>query len=129
MLLRNKEENKRPLSETLILKFFIQICLGLLHLHEKKILHRDLKPQNIFLSRDNDIKIGDFGLAKQYSDDSLDCSPQDVSNQSWSIENTTGVGTPFYLAPELVHEDGPQPYTVKTDVWSLGIILFELCAL
>ena len=44
VLLRNKLENKRPLSETLILKFFIQICLGLLHLHDKKILHRDLKP-------------------------------------------------------------------------------------
>lgn len=64
VLLRNKRQAQRALPETLILKFFIQICLGLLHLHEKKILHRDLKTQNIFLTKENDIKIGDFGLAK-----------------------------------------------------------------
>ena len=51
----------------MILKFFINICLGLNHMHEKKILHRDLKTQNILLTKDNDIKIADFGLAKQFT--------------------------------------------------------------
>lgn len=48
---------------------------------------------------------------------------------NFEIENTTEVGTPFYLAPELLCRDSPEPYTVKTDVWTLGVILYELCAL
>jgi len=52
------------MHETQVLKLFIQICLAMLALHDKRILHRDLKTQNIFLNKQNDIRIGDFGLAK-----------------------------------------------------------------
>ena len=52
-----------------------------------------------------------------------------VSPNEFEIENTTKVGTPFYLAPELIYEETRQPYTVKSDVWALGIILYEMSAL
>ena len=106
--------------------------MGLYHLHEKKILHRDLKTQNILLNSENDVKIADFGLAKQLIDggDDVSCEgPAEKTGDNFEIENTTQVGTPFYLAPEMLSKDTPHPYSVKTDVWTLGIILYELCAL
>ena len=64
-LLRSKRCTNRPIQESHVLKILIQICLGVLALHEKRILHRDLKTQNVFLTKQNEIRIGDFGLAKQ----------------------------------------------------------------
>ena len=75
-------------------------------------MHRDLKTLNIFLTKDNKIKIGDLGVAKI-----LD-----------NIENfaTSKVGTPYYLSPEVCED---RPYNNKSDIWSLGCILYELCTL
>jgi NIMA (never in mitosis gene a)-related kinase len=91
---------------------FIQICLGLHYLHSARILHRDLKTLNIFLSKDNKIKIGDLGGAKI-----LEAS-QDYA--------TSKVGTPYYLSPEVCED---RPYNEKSDIWSLGCILYEMCTL
>ena len=104
------------------------MCLGVLSLHDMRILHRDLKTQNIFLTRKNDVRIGDFGLAKLGT---FRESPIIRSSRPYNfeVENTSKVGTPFYLAPELCYEETCLPYTVKSDVWALGIILYELCAL
>ena len=63
-MLRGKRCAKRSLPETQVNKFLIQTCLSLLAMHDKGILHRDLKTQNIFLTKNNDIRIGDFGLAR-----------------------------------------------------------------
>ena len=107
------DENKNKyLTENIVWKFFIQICIGLYHLHSNKILHRDLKTLNIFLTKENKIKIGDLGVAKI-----LD-----------NIENfaTSKVGTPYYLSPEVCED---RPYNNKSDIWSLGCILYELCTL
>ena len=105
---KNKETNK-PLEENLIWNIFLKITIGLASLHKSKILHRDLKSLNIFLTKNLDIKIGDFGVAK--------------------ILTATGfaktiIGTPYYLSPELCDE---LPYNDKSDVWALGCILYELC--
>ena len=80
----------------------------MLYLHQNRILHRDLKPQNILIQKDV-IKLGDFGFAKKMSA---------TSNFLNSIK-----GTPLYIAPEILLA---RPYNHKVDVWSLGIILFEL---
>eukprot|EP01016_Furgasonia_blochmanni_P023107 TRINITY_DN25027_c0_g1_i1.p1 TRINITY_DN25027_c0_g1~~TRINITY_DN25027_c0_g1_i1.p1 ORF type:complete len:382 (-),score=71.27 TRINITY_DN25027_c0_g1_i1:59-1204(-) len=98
--------------EKQILDWFTQICLALKHVHDRKILHRDLKCQNIFLMKNNTVKLGDFGIARQLMR---------------TLENArTMVGTPYYLSPELVAN---KPYGFKSDVWSLGVVLYELCAL
>jgi NIMA (never in mitosis gene a)-related kinase 1/4/5 len=59
-----KRQMKRPLNEAKIWKFFIEMCLGLRYLHSNKILHRDIKTINMFLGKDDKIKIGDLGVAK-----------------------------------------------------------------
>jgi NIMA (never in mitosis gene a)-related kinase len=71
-----------------VLEWFTQICLGLKHIHDRKILHRDLKGQNIFLTSKGMVKIGDFGIAKVLAS---------------TMQNArTVVGTPYYLSPEIV---------------------------
>ncbi|NXH68825.1 NEK5 kinase, partial [Hydrobates tethys] len=100
-------------DEDQILSWFVQISLGLKHIHDKKILHRDVKAQNIFLSNNGKIaKLGDFGVARQL-------------NSTMEFAHTC-VGTPYYLSPEICEN---QPYNNKTDIWSLGCVLYELCAL
>jgi NIMA (never in mitosis gene a)-related kinase len=107
-----KEQRGKPFSEAQILEWFTQICLGLKHIHDRKILHRDLKGQNIFLTSKGIVKIGDFGIAKVLAN---------------TMQNArTVVGTPYYLSPEIVNS---KPYNFKSDMWSMGVILYELCAL
>ncbi|KAI0850731.1 kinase-like protein [Daldinia vernicosa] len=74
------------------------------------ILHRDLKPENVFLGENNSVKLGDFGLSKMI--------------QSHDFASTY-VGTPFYMSPEIC---AAERYTLKSDIWSLGCIIYELCA-
>ncbi|XP_012890269.1 PREDICTED: serine/threonine-protein kinase Nek5 [Dipodomys ordii] len=100
-------------SEEQILGWFVQISLGLKHIHDRKILHRDIKAQNIFLSKNGMVaKLGDFGIAR-------------VLNNSLELARTC-VGTPHYLSPEICQN---RPYNNKTDIWSLGCVLYELCTL
>ncbi|XP_015284536.1 PREDICTED: serine/threonine-protein kinase Nek5-like [Gekko japonicus] len=100
-------------EEDKILDWFVQISLGLKHIHDRKILHRDVKAQNIFLSNNGKtVKLGDFGIARTLSD---------------TMEFAcTCVGTPYYLSPEICENC---PYNNKTDIWSLGCVLYELCTL
>ena len=107
------EENKNKneyINEDLIWKLFIKITLGLAAIHKLKILHRDLKTLNIFLTKELDVKIGDLGVAK-------------ILSHSGCFAKTL-IGTPYYLSPELCEE---KPYNDKSDVWALGCILYELC--
>uniref|UniRef100_A0A096M7K3 NIMA related kinase 3 n=1 Tax=Poecilia formosa TaxID=48698 RepID=A0A096M7K3_POEFO len=95
-----------------ILKWFAQMCAGAKHIHDKRVLHRDLKSKNIFLTDDSSVKLGDFGSA---------C----VLNSSKAYAQAY-VGTPYYVAPEIWDN---KPYNNKSDVWSLGCVLYELCTL
>lgn len=99
-------------DEEQILDWFLQICLALKHIHSQRILHRDLKTQNIFLTSKGDVKIGDFGIAR-------------VLQHTYDVAQTA-IGTPYYLSPEICQE---KPYNQKSDIWSIGCILYEMLTL
>jgi len=100
------------LPESQVIGLLVQICLAIKHLHDRKVLHRDLKPQNIFLTKRGVVKLGDLGVAK-------------VLQGTLQLAHTQ-IGTPYYMSPEIF--DG-RPYRDKSDMWSLGCILFELLTL
>lgn len=103
-------QRRKYFNENLILKWFSQICLGLKEIHSKKMIHRDLKSQNIFLTSNGDIKIGDLGFAKVFD---------------YTLQKAqTTIGTPYYLSPEICMG---KPYSYKSDIWSLGVLLYEMC--
>ena len=82
-LVKRCKESGKTLSEDEILGYFVQICLGLKHIHEQHIVHRDLKSQNVFLTSNGIVKLGDFGIAKN-----LGSTEQMAKTQ---------IGTPYYL--------------------------------
>ena len=110
--IKKMKENFENFSEDKILSYFTQIWLAIKHIHDRKIIHRDLKAQNIFLQKNEVIKLGDFGIAK-------------VLEQTVA-QAKTQVGTPYYISPEIIKG---KAYSLETDIWSLGIILYELWAL
>ncbi|XP_053286153.1 serine/threonine-protein kinase Nek1 isoform X1 [Pleuronectes platessa] len=99
-------------SEDQIMDWFVQICLALKHVHDRKILHRDIKSQNIFLTKDGTVQLGDFGIAR-------------VLNSTVELARTC-IGTPYYLSPEICEN---KPYNNKSDIWALGCVLYEMCTL
>lgn len=106
------KSNGYKFLEAQIWKWFMQLCIALNYIHENKIIHRDLKTQNIFLTKNGDIKIGDFGVCRLLS-------------KSDELASTS-IGTPYYIAPEVCRGE---LYDYKADVWSLGCIIYELCSL
>ncbi|KAJ4756462.1 protein kinase family protein [Rhynchospora pubera] len=104
---------------------FRQILEGIAHIHSQGIIHRDLTPSNIFFDGRNDIKIGDFGLAKFLKLEQLEPDQYLPTNKTGaSMDGTGQVGTYFYTAPEI-EQKWPQ-INEKVDMYSLGVIFFEL---
>ncbi|XAR48711.1 Non-specific serine/threonine protein kinase [Bertholletia excelsa] len=103
---------------------FRQIVEGLAHIHGQGIIHRDLTPNNIFFGARNDIKIGDFGLAKFLKREQLDQDPDPAEIAGVSVDRTGQVGTYFYTAPEI--EQGWPKIDEKADMYSLGVVFFEI---
>ena len=116
-------------------KIVRQLLSGLAYVHHKGVIHRDLKPANIMLDTLGDVKLGDFGLAKELSgnkerDEDLDAGwdrdrSKDRRSRDMGTAGTTGIcGTGFYIAPEI--ERASKFYDEKVDIFSLGIVVFEL---
>lgn len=106
-----------PLSPQALCSAMVQICVGLMEAHEKGIIHRDLKPENLFCANEPDgstlLKIVDFGVSKQ------------ITTGMRSMTNPTeSVGSPQYMSPEQITT--PSEVDPRTDIWSLGIVMYEL---
>ena len=103
----NKIQKSNGLSEEKALKCFVQVSSAIYFLHENKLIHRDIKPENCLIDKYDNVKLCDFG---------------------WTVEvlkgeRVTFCGTYEYMAPEIIKE---VPYNESIDVWSLGILLYEL---
>ncbi|XP_031717575.1 serine/threonine-protein kinase Nek2 [Anarrhichthys ocellatus] len=110
-------KERRYVEEQFVLRVMAQLTLALKECHRRSdgratVLHRDLKPANIFLDIRQNVKLGDFGLAR-------------ILNHDTSFAKTF-VGTPYYMSPEQMDR---MSYNEKSDIWSLGCLLYELCAL
>jgi len=107
-----KHYNQSPsfrMSEELCAYIIREILQGLDFLHKKKRIHRDIKVDNILLSKDGKVKLADFGTAVQLTFERL--------------RRNTLAGTPYYMAPELIQR---KPYGEKVDIWSIGISVVEI---
>ncbi|KAL0480307.1 Nek2 [Acrasis kona] len=111
------KKDKKSLDEEQVWRIFCQLAMALKECHVRKegspkIIHRDIKPGNIMLDDNHDVKLGDFGLARMLGEDSHYAK--------------TNVGTPYYMSPEQINE---KAYDEKSDIWSLGCVIYELCML
>ncbi|OMJ69067.1 hypothetical protein SteCoe_33320 [Stentor coeruleus] len=114
MIKKSKRDNDY-LSEDVIWKIFMQILLALQACHDRdsrKILHRDIKPGNVLLDGNMNVKLGDFGLSRILGEN--------------SIYAETRVGTPYYMSPEQITDSR---YNEKSDIWSAGCLLYEMTTL
>lgn len=111
--IKDMRKQRQRIDEQQIMHYFVQILQALQYIHSKRILHRDLKTSNLFLMKSKFVvKLGDFGISRVLEG---------------SIEAAiTVVGTPYYMSPEVCEN---KPYTFKSDVWSLGCCLYEMCML
>ena len=101
------KKEKNGFSESKAFEYFIQVINAVYYLHNNNIIHRDIKPENILIGDDNKLKLCDFGWAKELT----------LENRS------TFCGTMEYMAPEIV---GSENYDYSVDIWSLGILLYEM---
>jgi NIMA (never in mitosis gene a)-related kinase 1/4/5 len=104
--IQRKKKSNEFWNEDEVMRIFVQICLALKHVHDRNIIHRDLKSQNIFLTTKGIVKLGDFGIAKV-----LD---------STGGQARTQIGTPYYLSPEICDNT---LYDTSSDIWSLGLAI------
>jgi serine/threonine protein kinase len=120
-----REQLARALSPRRAVQYALQIARGLVAAHEKGIVHRDLKPENVFITDDDRVKLLDFGLAKVLDD--VRPSPDAPTEKHDAPDTGSGVvlGTVSYMAPEQVRG---QSVDHRTDVFALGIILYEMLA-
>ena len=108
------------------------MTLGVQSLHQKNILHRDLKSLNVFLTAEGKAKIGDLGSAVDVRNkveafkDTFEDSKEKENPEELVKSFTQVVGTPYYIAPEIWLGNC---FSNKSDIWSLGVILFELITL
>ena len=100
------------IEEREIISIFSQIVSAIRHMHDNNVLHRDLKTANIFLTKENMVKVGDFGISKM------------LSTHRGGAH--TVLGTPYYISPEMCEG---KVYDEKSDIWALGCILYEMAAL
>lgn len=104
-------KNEKKFSEDVVIFYAIQLIVAIDYLHNKQIIHRDLKLENIMIDVEGYIKIIDYGLAKK------------LDENEEENEATTYCGTPEYLAPEMVSRTG---HDMSVDWWAIGVLMYEM---
>mmetsp|Transcript_2602 Transcript_2602/g.6659 ORF Transcript_2602/g.6659 Transcript_2602/m.6659 type:complete len:590 (-) Transcript_2602:10-1779(-) len=111
--IKEKVKCQENFPESQVMMWFVQLCLALQYIHAEKVLHRDLKTSNIFLTNGGaEVKLGDFGISRVL--------------EGTTEAAVTIVGTPYYMSPEVCRNE---PYSWKSDIWAVGCVLYELCML
>lgn len=110
-LLARRRKQHKPLKETVIWRYLLQLMSALRVMHSAGVVHRDLKSANIMLAAPDLVKVGDLGVATVLRTNEL---------------AKTQIGTPLYIAPEVWEK---KPYNDKCDVWALGVLVYEMMTL
>jgi NIMA (never in mitosis gene a)-related kinase len=108
-VISSHKQKHQNISENQVWAWAYELCLAINYLHSHKIMHRDIKCLNIFLDKNNRIKLGDLGLSEII---------QEQTTESRSI------GTPLFMSPEQIRR---QPYGLKVDIWALGCVIYNVC--
>jgi serine/threonine protein kinase len=106
-------KRERYLSNEAAALIFYEVCKGLQHAHEKGVIHRDMKPGNILISNQGEVKLVDFGIAT-----SLEHSEEGLTRDGMTL------GTPSYIPPEQI--DNAKTVDRRADIYSLGVVLYEM---
>ncbi|MFC1587884.1 tetratricopeptide repeat protein [Planctomycetota bacterium] len=115
---------REKISLEKVLNLAVQICWGMAYSHDRNLIHRDLKPQNILLTSDGVLKIADFGLVKRQSVVEEAGAPGEPQLESAGTLMTIGLtGTPEYMAPEQWSGQGQK----AGDIYAFGVMLYEFC--
>ncbi|CAM9346998.1 unnamed protein product, partial [Laminaria digitata] len=109
---RVNEAKGTLLPESKVMTWFVQTALGLHYMHSSRVLHRDIKTQNVFILSSGRVVLGDLGISKLLG-----------GTREFA---STCIGTPYYMSPEIFKN---HPYNDKSDVWALGCLLYELLTL
>ncbi|CAH8440342.1 unnamed protein product [Schistosoma rodhaini] len=109
-----KSTRTKSLKEDWIAYISREILRGLMHLHANRVIHRDIKGQNVLLTDNAEVKLVDFGVSAQL-------------DKTFGKRNTF-IGTPYWMAPEVIHceQDSSCTYDARSDIWSLGITALEM---
>jgi NIMA (never in mitosis gene a)-related kinase len=110
-LIRSYRDRRKNFTEGEVWKFAKELSQALCCLHSRNIIHRDVKCLNVLLGTNNQVKLGDLGASKIIEAAQM---------------QATRVGTPLYLAPELVRQ---LPYDLKVDIWGMGCVMYQVCCL
>ena len=111
--IKRKKEEKKAFAESDILFILYSVSQALTFAHMKNISHRNIKPCNIFLNKNGQVKLGEFGIG----------AINEFHHHFWAVGDCEATS---YASPEIHNRE---PLSTKTDVWSLGVVLFELCSL
>jgi NIMA (never in mitosis gene a)-related kinase len=126
-LIKKCQQLRQRIPESVLIDLFTQICFGLNVCHSSHVLHRDIKTDNIYMSKANVAKLGDFGVSRNLN------STVDMSK--------TMAGTPYYMSPEILRGDlfpfffilryfffyiFLERYNLKSDMWSMGVVFYEM---
>jgi len=110
--LANMVKKYGSFPETLAKTYVRKVLVGLVYLHEQGVIHRDIKPDNILITKDGEVKLADFGVSTKLN-----------SLKTDKNDDAMPAGTPYYMAPEVIEFFGAKP---ESDVWSLGCTIIEL---